>query len=200
VAAVAGSPPTPETKERLVEALRHESFPCPARGLEFVLYRLDAVRTASPRAAFELNLNTGERMRFRVDYEPRADEEHWFPIDRSVLRERGVALSGPPPSDVFAALPRDVLLRLVLDSVRWHAGGEARPDDTVLNACRAWRFASEGVWSSKPEAGAWALSRSAPAIVAEALEARGGGVQLDVARVRRFVDFVAGELEASLLV
>ena len=200
MAAVAGSSPARETKHRLVEALRHERFPCPARGLEFVLYCLDAVRTASPQAAFELNLNTGERMPFRVDYEPRADEEHWFPIDRSILRERGVALSGPPPSEVFAPLPRGVLLQLVLDSIRWHAGGAARADDTVLNASRAWRFSREGVWSSKPDAGAWALTRGAPAVVAEALAARGRDGQLDMERVRRFVAFVAADLEASLAV
>jgi Domain of unknown function (DUF4111)/Nucleotidyltransferase domain len=184
-------------KEALVQELRQESFPCPARGLELVLYRLDAVQNPSPGAAFELNLNTGARMEFRAEYEPGTDEQHWFPLDRSLLRQRGVALHGPPAADVFAPLPRRVLLGLVLAAVRWHSSGAARGDDAVLNACRSWRFAAEAVWSSKREAGAWALRHDAPPIVAEALELRSGTARLDPAAVRRFLDSVAERVEAA---
>jgi hypothetical protein len=186
-----------EAKEELVDALRHESLPCPARGLEFVLYRRDAVQVPSPRADFELNLNTGAGMEFRAEYEPGPEEQHWFPLDRSLLGQCGVALHGPPAADVFAPLPRDVLLGLVLTAVRWHSSGAARGDDAVLNACRSWRFAAEGVWSSKREAGKWALRSDAPPIVAEALELRTGDAGLDPAAVRRFLDFVAKQVEAA---
>ena len=46
-------------KEGLVAALRHEVLPCPARGLELVVYREAVVRAPALDALFELNLNTG---------------------------------------------------------------------------------------------------------------------------------------------
>jgi hypothetical protein len=186
-----------EAKEEVVDALRHESLRCPARGLEFVLYTRDAVQVPSPGADFELNLNTGAGMEFRAEYEPGPEEQHWFPLDRSILGQCGVALHGPPAADVFAPLPRDALLDLVLAAVRWYSSGAARGDDAVLNACRSWRFAAKGVWSSKREAGKWALRCGAPPIVAEALERRTSDGGLDPAAVSRFVDFVAERVEAA---
>lgn len=164
--------------------------------MELVVYRRDAVRAATSKAGFELNLNTGARMPFRTDFEPDATEAHWFPIDRSILRERGVTLCGPPPKEVFGALPRRRLAKVLVDSLRWHATAPARADDAVLNACRAWRWAVDGVWSSKPEAGAWASAQhDAPPVVADALLARQANGQLDVSAVREFLQRVAAIVE-----
>lgn len=199
VAAVLASPAPQTLKESIVAAVRHEAFPCPARGLELVVYRRDAVRVATSEAGFELNLNTGARMPFRTEFEPTATEAHWFPIDRSILRERGVTLCGPPPKEVFGALPRRRLAKVLVDSLRWHATAPARADDAVLNACRAWRWAVDGVWSSKPEAGAWARAQhDAPPVVADALLARQANAQLDPAAVRAFLQRVAAIVERAV--
>ena len=196
VAAVVRSRPRRESKEAIVDAIRHESLRCPARGLEFVLYRLAIVQGLSTAAGFELNLNTGAGMAFRAEFVANGNEAHWFPIDRSVLRECGIALFGPPATDVFAPLPQRLLVPVVLESVRWHSIGRTRGDDAVLNACRAWRYASEGVWSSKPAAGVWALDHlEAPHLVAAALEARHGQVCLDPADVERFLQTVTVKIE-----
>jgi hypothetical protein len=181
---VASAPPQP-SKEALVCAIRHESLPCPARGLELVLYTAEAVGRASTEAAFELNLNTGAEMPFRVDFEPESAQAHWFPIDRSILAEHGIALLGPPAPDVFASIPRDMLLPLLAESLQRQAVA-ARNDDVVLNACRTWMYIKEGVWSSKPAAGGWAADR-AP-IAARALDARHGADDLSPDEVRGFVD------------
>jgi len=171
IAGVVRSRARRESKDAIVDAIRHESLRCPARGLEFVLYRLAIVKRPSTAAGFELNLNTGAGMAFRAEFAANGNEAHWFPIDRSVLRECGIALFGPPATNVFAPLPQRLLVPVVLESIRWHSLGPARGDDAVLNACRAWRYAIEGVWSSKPAAGAWALDHlEAPQLVAEALE------------------------------
>src|ERR1043165_4768192 len=69
VFAVAGGTVTKEEKRAIVAELRHESLPCPARGLEFVLYPETTARTATAEAGFVLNLNTGPKMDFRVDEE-----------------------------------------------------------------------------------------------------------------------------------
>ena len=197
VAVVVSAPPSRAVKEKMVAAIRHEALPCPARGLELVLYRFAVVRELTVEAGFDLNLNTGAAMPFRAEFEPNGREAHWFPIDRSILRQCGVVLSGPSPADVFASLPRRLILPLLLDSLRWHAREPARSDDAVLNACRSWRYAVESIWSSKPAAGAWALARpDAPQIVAEALRARHGSARLDPAAVDSFLRTVTRKIES----
>jgi Domain of unknown function (DUF4111)/Nucleotidyltransferase domain len=177
VAVVVRSPLARATKEAIVAALRHESLPCPARGLELVVYRLGS-------SEFELNLNGGERMPFRVDYEPDLAESHWFAIDRAILRGRGLAIVGPPPEEVFDVLPREELLPIVAQSLRWHLRGEAQPDDAVLNACRSLRYASTGEWTSKTDAGRWALDHVDDADVVRAAL---GGAPIDPGRAAAFV-------------
>jgi hypothetical protein len=196
VAAVISSQGSRALKECVAAAVRHESLPCPARGLELVVYRRDAVQRGTTEAGFELNLNTGSSMAFRADFEANRAEAHWFPIDRSVLRECGVALCGPPPAEVFGALPRRPLATVLVESIRWHATAGARADDAVLNACRAWRWAVDGVWSSKPAAGAWARSQpGAPPLIAESLAARHGNGQLDPPAVEIFLQDVVSAVE-----
>jgi hypothetical protein len=137
VAAVIRSAAPRELKDAIVEVIRHESLPCPARGLEFVLYRLGVTCGPSTNADFELNLNTGADMGFRVDLEPGEIESHWFPIDRSILSQHGSALSGPPSGEVFAATPAHVLRPVVLESLRWHIRTAGADDDAVLNALQS---------------------------------------------------------------
>jgi hypothetical protein len=175
-------------KQAIVERLRHEALPCPARGLELVVYPLATARGGGGEPGFELNLNTGAAMDFRVDEAPGDIEGFWFAIDRSILRAHGVALSGPPAADLFAPIPRATLLELVQESIRWHRDSDVPLDsDTVLNTCRALRFASEGTWSSKREAGAWAAQEP---IVTAAL----AGEPLERTAVARFLDAVLDEV------
>jgi hypothetical protein len=175
-------------KQAIVERLRQEALPCPARGLELVVYPLATARGGGGEPGFELNLNTGAAMGFRVDEAPGDIEGFWFAIDRSILRAHGVALTGPPAADLFAPIPRATLLELLQESIRWHRDSDVPlGSDTVLNTCRALRFASEGTWSSKREAGAWATQEP---IVAAAL----AGEPLERAAVARFLDAVLDEV------
>jgi predicted nucleotidyltransferase len=199
VAVVCRHPLCDGDKVELVDALRHEALPCPARGLELVVYTKGVTREGTPDAGYELNLNTGLEMPFHSSFSPGAGDEHWYAIDRAIIREHGVALFGPPPRELFAPLPRHSLLRLLSDSVRWHEEHDWAPaDDAILNACRAWRFAVEGVWSSKPAAGEWARARlNEPDVVSEALAASSGEGRLDRARVEEFLVAVQGLLAAA---
>ncbi|HEY6031242.1 MAG TPA: aminoglycoside adenylyltransferase domain-containing protein [Gaiellaceae bacterium] len=196
VFAVCRPPVTSAEKQAIVAALRHEALPCPARGLEFVLYPEETARVPSAEAGFLLNLNTGPQIGFRVDEQPGAVERHWFPIDRAIVRSSGVALAGPPPQELFAPIPRALLLPVVRESLEWHrAPGNCGDDDAVLNACRSLRWLREDVWSSKSEAGAWALEHvDDPGLVAEALASRNRSARLDRERVVRLVDGVLAEL------
>lgn len=145
----------------LVAALRHESLPVPARKLELVVYAREALERPTPGAAFELNLNTGAGVEDHAVTDPAAEPAHWFVLDRAIARERGIALVGPPALTLFAPLPRPWLREALHASLAWHAANpdEAEPENTVLNACRAWVFLVDGQWASKDEAAAWALER-----------------------------------------
>jgi hypothetical protein len=63
--------------------------------------------------------------------------------------------------------------------------------DVVLNTCRALRFAAEGTWSSKREAGA--LAAGEPTVRAAL-----AGDELDREAVRRFLDAAETRLDDAL--
>jgi hypothetical protein len=135
-----------ETKEELVAALRHEALPCPARGLELVVY---AQGSPTP----ELNLNSGERMEFLATFEPGTDSPHWFVLDRSIIGQRGVALVGPPPSEALAQPSEDEILEALAVGLQWYRDRPDEPrDDAALTAVRSRAYLETGRWASKAEA------------------------------------------------
>jgi hypothetical protein len=82
------------------------------------------------------------------------------------------------------------VLEALEDSLEWHADHETLLHYSVLNACRSWRYAEEGVMFSKDEAAAWAQSRAEdPSIIDWTLAIRRGDRSRspDPAEVRAFV-------------
>ena len=118
-----------------------------------MVYPLATARSGGGEPGFELNLNTGARMDFRADFEPGDIEGFWFAIDRSILREHGIPVHGPPAAELIAEIPREALLPLLAESVRWHRDS-ATPTagDVILNTARTQHFVDTGHWISKPEA------------------------------------------------
>jgi hypothetical protein len=134
----------PERERRaLADALA--AVPCPVRGLEFVLYAREDLATPTP----QLNLNHGPRMGHRLDLEVPAGEWFWFTIDVAIGREHGRTLAGPPAGEVFPA-PDDERIGAAL-----RAGLAFHP----AAAPRAWAWAAERRWLTKPQAERWAAER-----------------------------------------
>lgn len=142
-----------------MERLRDEALPCPARGLELVAYRRDVAAAGGRDPGFELELNTGARMPFRATYQPQdrpaADGDFWYALDRSLLATRGLALAGPPASEVFADLSDVDLVEALVTALRWWLArpAPAGAEDAVLNACRAYVRVRDGIWLAKVDAG-----------------------------------------------
>jgi hypothetical protein len=156
--------------ERLAAALSHRALTCPARGLEFVLYaREDLEDPHGP--AFQLNLNTGPRMRHHAGYDPDAEPRFWFTLDVAIARERARPLAGRPPTELLPTPPRPLVLTALQEALAWyraHDGAQA-----VLAACRAWAWVTQERWLSKRDAAAWAAAQLPdPAPVAKALARR----------------------------
>ena len=200
VAVTATDPPT-DRRRALAAALAELAMTWPLRGLELVLYARGALATPEPRPRFALNLNTGPRMPYRLSLDPAAEPAHWFLLDLAILRDHGRVLLGPPPRELIGPIPRRWLLDALRDSMAWHQASEPVLHQTVLNASRGWRFAAEGVWSSKGDAGAWAMARTRdPATVSTALAIRTGDAArpLDPARVGRFQAEALAAVERAL--
>jgi hypothetical protein len=199
VMAVCADPLAPALRDRAVEPLWHRVLPCPARGLELVVYRRDAIRAPRRGLGFELNLNTGPGIPDHVSFDPGAEPAHWFLLDVAAARLHGRAISGPAPQALIGPVPEADLRAALMHSLQWHRKHEATSANAVLNACRTWRYAVEGTWSSKPEAGRWALEQGADAaLVREALALHAGASgELEPAAVAAFLTEVAAALGHS---
>jgi hypothetical protein len=201
VVAVCAAPPAGDVERALVARLGTLAMTWPLRGLEFVLYTRAAVADPARVPHWELNLNVGQGMERHLSRDPAADPPHWFVLDLDILRGHGRTLTGPPPAELVGPIPRRWVLEAVRESLRWHGEHEPNLSQSVLNACRGWRFTAEGVWSSKGDAAAWARPRTDdPALLDAALAARAGdhSSPLDPARVDAFSRRVLERVEHEL--
>jgi hypothetical protein len=189
VAVVVARAPASELLLGLAGELSHSRRPVPARRLELVVY--------SREGEVLLNLNSGDDVeRAEMGIDPA--ERFWFVLDVAIARGRSRTLFGEPLGAVLSEPPPGEVRAAALDSLRWFAREEPGAPDTLLNACRTWRWAVDGEWSTKEEAADWALPRvSDPAAIRAAVDARRSGRRegLDPGAVRR----VAALAEEALL-
>lgn len=184
------------TKQALADSLLKATRHCPARGLEFTIYRAEVTASSQSEAAFELNVNGGPRMAPEVRLSWHDQPRFWYVIDRAVAHRHGIAISGPPAEEVFSPIPRQLLLEVMGESMRWHREHEKATLYSVLNASRAWRFAVEGILGSKLEGARWARERwDAASLVDAAVDLRHGRpARLDASEVDRLLTHVEGVL------
>jgi hypothetical protein len=132
--------------------------------------------------------------------DPATEPGFWYVLDRAIAHRVGIAIAGPPAGEVFADVPRDALLVAMRESMRWHREHEGATLYSVLNACRAWRFAASGALGSKLEGAAWARSRwTHPELIDSAVALRrGSSADLAASEVDEFLGFVERALSSAL--
>jgi hypothetical protein len=158
VQAIADGRPPRRELEALAAALRHRALPCPARGLELVLYRRDGLE--DPRGpAFTLNLNTGPRMDEHVAFDPADDPRFWFVVDVSIARQHAIPLSGRAPRRRSPSPIGAWSSHRLHEALDWYDAHGGSPAQTILGACRTWAWATDGRWRSKGRSARWALER-----------------------------------------
>jgi hypothetical protein len=201
IVAVAASALTDPLKQTVASAVLGATVGCPARGLEFTLYRQDLVRSPPSGADFEVNANGGPRMARVVHLDPTLESGFWYVLDRAVAHRSGLAIAGPQAHVLFADVPRSTLLEAMEESMAWHRAHEKATLYSVLNACRAWRFAVEGVLGSKLEGAAWARASwpDTGSIDAAVALRRGQEATLEEARVEALLSSVATHLRAAAM-
>ena len=185
--------------QAIVERVLEATPTCSARGLEFTLYRTAVASSPSTETGFELNVNGGPHMERTIHLVPSEEPRFWYVLDRAIAHRSGVAIAGPPASQVFADLPRRVLLEMMGESMRWHREHEKASLYSVLNAARAWRFAGEDVLGSKLEGAAWARKRwRDPTVIGAAVDLRHGrDARLHAADVEALLDHVESVLDTA---
>lgn len=186
-------------RQAVVENVLEPTANCPARGLEFTLYRAATASSVRPETGFELNVNGGPRMPRSIHLSPRDEPRFWYVLDRAIAHRYGVAIAGPRAREVFADIPRSVLLEMMGESMRWHREHEKATLYSVLNATRAWRFAAEDTLCSKLEGAAWARERwPNPSVIDAAVDLRHGQTAtLDAVEVDTLLDHVEETLTNS---
>jgi hypothetical protein len=199
VQAVVKAPLDPAAKQVIIQKLTQENLPCPARKLEFVVYARGNVNPASRHPRFELNLNTGPGQSDHITLDPAGESSHWFLLDIAMGRELGQALYGPAPTEVFGKIPRRWTLEAIADSLEWHRVNELSSANSVLNACRGWRYIATNEFGSKLAGADWALQKQGcPAVVAHALNARLTGETLPAGEVLKLYEIVLEAVRAAL--
>src|SRR5262245_14960305 len=146
-------------KRGIAEALSPRALPCPAAAMELSVVTRASAMAAAPAPAFELHIATGPDFNVRiVDGRDHPGDPDLL-LHFAVCREHGRRIgAGLPTRAVFGPVPRPWLLARLEAELTW-ALRHATAEYQVLNACRAWRFAEEGVWCSKLDGGTWALHR-----------------------------------------
>jgi hypothetical protein len=194
----------PERREAcldLAARLDHRRLPCPASGLEFVLYSRATVTTPSTDAGYLLNLNTGPELAPVADLGSSSAPAFWFVLDRAITAQSGEAVVGPPPQTLFRVPPAQQLLPVVLAAVE--AQKQDRSDlldNVVLNACRALRFAEDRRWYSKVAAGHRTAATPGPftGLIHTALATHAQGRQAAPALATPAVDAFLAHVQARL--
>ncbi len=156
IAAVSSDTLSDPHRQSVASAVIGASAACPARGLEFTLYRREIAGSPPAGADFEVNANGGPRMPTTVHLDAATEPGFWYVLDRAIAHRSGLAIKGPPARGIFADVPRRTLLTAMHESMAWHRAHERATLYSVLNACRAWRFAETDVLGSKLEGAAWA--------------------------------------------
>lgn len=199
IAAVSSAALTDPQRQSVASAVLGASAACPARGLEFTLYRREVAGSRPAGADFEVNANGGPRMPTAVHMDATVEPGFWYVLDRAIAHRSGLVISGPPARRIFADVPRSMLLEAMYESMAWHRTHEKATLYSVLNACRAWRFAVVDVLGSKLEGAAWARTRWPDTGLIDAAVAlrHGADATLDEPAVDALLSAVAARLREA---
>lgn len=192
-----------DAKESLAGSLVHRSLPCPARGLDLLVYRSSELESIPRSPRYEFSISSG------VDW---TDEVSWgdpYPgglIDLAVARRLGVSVLGGGPRTSIGPIPDAWIDEELLNALRWHTERIHDPfhdptgSNAVLNACRALCFLRQRELVSKSAGARWLLADRPTPIVAQARSGRESGESepLDRGDVLAFVENVINDFEAGL--
>jgi hypothetical protein len=148
-----------DERHAITDRCSHRALPCPAPRLELVVMSARAAQHPGASPQWALNFNTGHALSDHVGLDPAAEPAHWFVLDLAIARERGIALLGPPPSELIGELRLADVRSAQSQAVAWYAANDM-PVEAIASACRAWHWLATGRFASKRQAARWALAET----------------------------------------
>ena len=190
------------TKDALIGRLSHTALPCPAHGLDFILYPAAELSQPGRAPNYAVSLASGPDWGDEIGA---GGPYRGGLIDLSVARSRGLAVAGRPAAHAVGEVSRSWVLQELAESILWHRTKVHDPfhdpygTNGVLNACRALSFAATGEWGSKSDGAAWYLERTDSDVVraARAHRANAATGRLDREAVVTFLDGAHSGLQDS---
>jgi streptomycin 3"-adenylyltransferase len=149
---------SPAQRERVARALAERAATRPMLG-DLELSVLTERQAAEGTREFEVHYSaywTDRILAGQVDYAA-TNRDPDLAAHISVVRRRGVAVSGPAPDEVFAPVPAEEYLAAIEADLA-DVDLVAEPYYGVLNACRVLMVRESGAVVSKDEGGEWALT------------------------------------------
>lgn len=195
---------TDATEKRLLVEILAEADENPAE-LEFHLLAesdLDPWRHPAP---FDFHYSDTWREPLRSDLDQtlarQGEADPDLAAHVTVTRARGIAVQGPPPSDVFPEVPWDDYVDALLRDLMWVSERDkTSPVYRVLSPARIWAALATREIQSKESGGAWALDRL-PAdlrpVLARALARYRGETEafsVDPETLKQFLAYVEAEV------
>ena len=129
-----------------------EVLPCPATGLDLIVFSRQQVSCLPQPMSFEMAVTTGARWGLEV-VGGSTDEE--MLLDLEICRLHGQALNGPEPVTLLKEPPPDRLRSALLVALTWQRDHlfnprhDPRGAEAVLAACRARHWLDTGDLVSK---------------------------------------------------
>ena len=161
---VAHRAPNLKEKMDLVQQLMDTLNQAPSKGYEMSVVTMENCARVSHPMPFELHFSSAHLDACRSDFAAYCDKSRGKDPDLAahvrVTRFRGVALFGPPASEMFAPIERaDYLNSIWLDVQDAQNGIGENPVYYALNLCRALAAAEEDLALSKAQGGLWGIER-----------------------------------------
>ncbi len=143
---------TPDERGNIGAAL--SAMTVPGTGMEMSIVTAPVALDPMP-PRFVLHVTTGDDTKVIDGRSHPGDPD--LVLHFAVCRARGIAVAGPPATQVLPEVPRADLLRSLAAELRW-ASEKASAHYAVLNACRAAAYAETAQLLSKVEGARWAIA------------------------------------------
>ena len=195
---------TVSEKKAIIDYLLGTSDDSSPVGPEMSIVTEDSVNNLVFPSPFELHYSNSWRERYLsgdVDWNRQQNDKDLV-MHYLAVRRRGICLYGKPIGELFPEIPRDMLIKSLLQDFNWLSQRIEELPITygVLNLCRIIAFLREGTLMSKQEGGEWALVNlptDFSAIISQSLAIYAGDEMGDIhddnAR-RSFIDFATKEI------
>ncbi|MCZ6745778.1 MAG: hypothetical protein O7F11_08310 [Acidobacteria bacterium] len=154
--AVCRRPLSPAERRDLPARIDDEVLPCPATGLDLIVFTRQQVSCLPRPMSFELAVTTGAR--WGLDVVSAAMDEEML-LDLEIARRHGRALHGPEPVALLKEVPAERLRVALLVALTWQRDHlfnprhDPRGTEGVLAACRALHWLDNGNLVAKTVAG-----------------------------------------------